>query len=119
MGKTNINDIIDILHFSNGIICLDSGIMHLGDAIDKKLIALFGPTDVKKNNVKGKNSLIINRQLECAPCLKGWSFPGSIALNEAQAVARCKFEFKCMSSITPDEVFKKAYNFFELHSSKA
>ena len=119
MGKTNINDIIDILHFSNGIICLDSGIMHLGDAIDKKLIALFGSTDAKKNDVKGKNSLIINRQLECAPCLKGWSFPGSIALNEAQAVARCKFEFKCMSSITPDEVFKKAYNFFELHSSKA
>ena len=119
MGKTDINDIIDILHFSNGIICLDSGIMHLGDAIDKKLIALFGSSDAKKNDVRGKNSLIINKQLECAPCLKGWPLPGSIVVTEAQAVVRCKFEFKCMNSITPDEVFEKAYNFFELDSSKA
>ena len=118
MGKTNINELMNLLYFSKGIICLDSGIMHIGDAMNKKLIALFGPTDMRKNDVKGKNSKIMSINLNCSPCLKGWSFPGSVALNEKQAAERCGFNFECMNSITPSDVFKNSINFFKLEENK-
>jgi len=38
----------NLLHFSKLIICHDSGVMHLGDALEKPLLALFGPSDFKR-----------------------------------------------------------------------
>jgi len=47
-GATTINDLKNLLYFSKLIICHDSGIMHLGDALKKPLLALFGPSDFSR-----------------------------------------------------------------------
>lgn len=48
IGATNMDELKNLLYFSNLIICHDSGIMHLGDALEKPLIALFGPSDFSR-----------------------------------------------------------------------
>jgi len=47
-GATNIDELKNLLYYSKLIICHDSGIMHLGDALKKPLLALFGPSDFSR-----------------------------------------------------------------------
>jgi len=47
-GATEINELKNLLYYSKLIICHDSGVMHLGDALEKPLIALFGPSDFSR-----------------------------------------------------------------------
>ena len=44
-AKTSINDLMNILDSAQLVVCHDSGVMHLADALAKPLIALYGPTD--------------------------------------------------------------------------
>ena len=44
-GQTTINDLLNILALAQLVICHDSGVMHLADALSVPLIALYGPTD--------------------------------------------------------------------------
>jgi len=48
VGATTIDDLKNLLRFSKITICHDSGIMHLGDALEVPLIALFGPSDFSR-----------------------------------------------------------------------
>jgi len=48
VGATNLDELKNLLFYSKLIICHDSGIMHLGDALAKQLIALFGPSDFSR-----------------------------------------------------------------------
>lgn len=94
------NDIFDIsakLKSCNIVICNDSGMMHTACAVDKPLIAIFGPT-VKElgffpyNNPKA--IVLENGNLKCRPCthIGGSKCP--------------KKHFECMISIKPDKVFE-------------
>lgn len=55
-GLTTISEVINILAFSKCIVSHDSGVMHLSNALDKNLIALYGPTDYTRTRPLGKNS---------------------------------------------------------------
>lgn len=44
-GQTTINNLLNILALAQLVICHDSGVMHLADALSVPLIALYGPTD--------------------------------------------------------------------------
>lgn len=41
----NLNDLAALISFSDLFICVDSAPMHVGVALEKPLVALFGPTD--------------------------------------------------------------------------
>ncbi len=47
-GRTSIDEMKNLLYHAQLIICHDSGIMHIADALEKKLIALFGPSDYNR-----------------------------------------------------------------------
>lgn len=47
-GRTSIDELKNLLYHAHLTICHDSGIMHIADALDKKLIALFGPSDYNR-----------------------------------------------------------------------
>ncbi|MGH9548906.1 MAG: glycosyltransferase family 9 protein, partial [Terriglobales bacterium] len=48
-GKTrDLADLAALIHLSDAMVCVDSAPMHLGVALRKPLVALFGPTDEKK-----------------------------------------------------------------------
>ncbi|MGE5303260.1 MAG: glycosyltransferase family 9 protein [Alphaproteobacteria bacterium] len=47
----------------------DSGVTHLAAALGIPTVALFGPSDVKKWRPQGKQVQVINRVLQCSPCV--------------------------------------------------
>jgi len=47
-SRTSIDELKNLLYHALLTICHDSGIMHIADALEKKLIALFGPSDYER-----------------------------------------------------------------------
>jgi len=48
-----------LLYYSKLVVAHDSGIMHIANALDCNLIALYGPTDFTRTRPIGKNVKII------------------------------------------------------------
>jgi ADP-heptose:LPS heptosyltransferase len=69
-GKLNYNELANVIHNSEYVICNDSGILHFSEALGKRVIALFGST-VKEFGFfpQLKESKVIeNNELSCRPC---------------------------------------------------
>jgi len=61
VGKTNLEDAIDLLSISSLALTNDSGLMHIASALDIPLLALFGPTSPEFTPPLGKKSEIIRK----------------------------------------------------------
>jgi ADP-heptose:LPS heptosyltransferase len=90
-GKTSLLELAAILKGCDFLLCNDSAIMHMASAVETPLIALFGPTDHRKYGPKGKNSILIHKDIKCAPCQK----------------AQCLYNHECLDSISSQEVMNK------------
>lgn len=71
-GKTTIPELIEKIAGLDLFITNDSGPMHIAAAYKVKTIAIFGPTKFTETNQwhNDENSLIITKNLSCAPCMK-------------------------------------------------
>ncbi|WP_415278427.1 glycosyltransferase family 9 protein [Candidatus Pelagibacter sp. Uisw_094] len=105
MGKTSLSDLANLLKFSQKNICFDSGTMHLADAIQSNLLAIFGPTNIKKNKPKNSTSQYIYKEVSCSPCILGWNFVENY-ISEKEAYNDCKSNFKCMENISVEDVLR-------------
>ncbi len=69
-GKLNYETLSNVIYHSELIICNDSGILHLAEALGKKVICIFGST-VKEFGFypQLKSSIVFeNNSLTCRPC---------------------------------------------------
>lgn len=87
-GQTSLRELAFILRKSRLFIGGDTGPMHLAVAMGTPVVALFGPTDPKRNGPYGSKNIVVTSHLPCAPCFKK-----SCATAE------------CMRSISPEMVF--------------
>lgn len=103
-NKTDINHLIEVISQARLLITTDSGPMHIGIALKKNIIAIFGSTTkefgfypiFENCYVFEKNNLV------CRPC-------------HIHGRNKCsKKHFKCMKDISIDEVFKKTMEFLEV-----
>lgn len=73
-GKTDLKELVALINSARVIISNDSGPMHIATALNKPVIALFGPTDYEKTGPYGwqnnKNLNILRASVSCSPCLK-------------------------------------------------
>lgn len=95
-GKTDYNILANLMCNSDLIICNDSGILHLAEALDKKVIAFFGSTVKEFGFYPQLKSTIVfeNKNLKCRPCTH-------IGKNKCP-----KKHFRCMNDIDINEVIK-------------
>ena len=62
VGATSLNDLMNLIAGAQLVVCHDSGVMHLADALDKNLIALYGPTDhVRTRPLKTGSQLLFSK----------------------------------------------------------
>lgn len=73
-------------------VCVDSAPMHLGVALNAKLVAIFGPTDEAKLLPHSDHFKAITHPVSCRPCL--WS----------TRQTTCD-ELKCLQGISIDQVY--------------
>lgn len=93
-NKTDLRKLCALLKASTVLVTGDSGPMHLADAVNTPVIALFGPTtkDWGFFPVR-KHHIILEHDLPCRPCsLHGQS--------------TCKQDYACLTNTTPDHVMQ-------------
>jgi heptosyltransferase I len=88
-GKTTLKQLSYVLQKSALFIGGDTGPMHLAVSMNTPVIALFGPTDPKRNGPYGQENTVIQSGSECSPCFKRQCTP-----------------LKCMEAITVEEVLQ-------------
>jgi heptosyltransferase-2 len=95
VGKTSLRETMAILSRCSLLLCNDSGIMHLGAALNLPLIALFGPQSPVKFGPWGENCEIIYKNFPCSPCKQKF-------FEECEPSERMKPH--CMEHITVGDV---------------
>jgi len=58
-GKTSLGELASLIGNASCVVVHDSGIMHLANAMDIPLVALYGPTDYTATRPLGKKSTIL------------------------------------------------------------
>ena len=84
-----------LIESSHGVIGVDTGLTHLGAALNKPTLSIFGPTNPVLTGVKGVNAQNSAIQLACSPCMsRACHYTGE--RNHA-----------CMKQVNPAEVWQK------------
>lgn len=58
-GQTDLNQAVDLIADCNAVVSNDSGLMHIAAALNKPLIALYGPTSPQYTPPLSQNAVII------------------------------------------------------------
>lgn len=69
-GKTTLEEAVDLLSIADGVICNDSGLMHVAAALGTPVVAIFGSSDPQHTPPTGPKARVISLNLPCAPCFK-------------------------------------------------
>lgn len=89
-GRTSLKELMALIRLSDCVVTNDSGPMHIAAAFGRPLVALFGSTNPHRTGPWGKAE-VIYKSVECSPCY----------------LRECPSDFRCMWSISPEEVYKK------------
>lgn len=98
-GKTNMNELVNLLFNSSCTVCHDSGIMHLANGLKVPLIALYGPTDYSWTAPRGKNTKVLFSKTE------SFGIMSKLEKTEPQ-LAEMYPDHVAMSGISVDSVFE-------------
>jgi ADP-heptose:LPS heptosyltransferase len=99
LGKTNFNQLCNVLNSAQAVITHDSGIMHVANALKVPLIALYGPTDYTRTAPLASSTRVLHSRTDC--WRKMYGFQGSERQIEKQYP-----NYYCMSGITVNQVMK-------------
>jgi heptosyltransferase-2 len=87
-GLTSLRELASLIKLCNVLLTNDSGPMHMADALETPIVALFGSTnDVATGPYR--HGKVIHKRVECSPCYR----------------RTCPIDFKCMKRIETDEVY--------------
>lgn len=101
IGELNLDDSIDLLSLAKALVTNDSGLMHVGAALDVPIVAIYGSTSPKFTPPMARSYKIHWLDLDCSPC-----FQRECPLHHLE----------CLKGITPDNVFISLKELINLHS---
>jgi lipopolysaccharide heptosyltransferase II len=89
-GATSLPEMIEWVRRCDLLITNDTGPMHVAAALNKPLVALFGPTAPERTGPYGQLQNVLRLDLPCSPCLK----------------SDCRFEKpdECLRALSPAQV---------------
>lgn len=101
-GKVPLAETINLIYYSRLLVCHDSGLMHIGNALKKEVIAIYGPSDPDYYALRLPTFHVIRKKMKCSPCSGHFlGYP-----SEEDALKNCPYPVRaCMKNITVDEVF--------------
>ncbi len=79
------------------LVTTDSGPRHFAHAFDRPVVTLFGPTHVAWTETYHRRAVHLQKQVPCGPCQK----------------RVCPLDHRCMTGLTPDEVFQVSVTLLE------
>src|SRR5204862_179683 len=94
-GRTSVKQVAALIEQCDLLVCNDSGLMHMAQAVRTPVVAIYGPTDIRRTAPLGEHNVVIRHELPCSPCFK---------LEGEDLVHACPHH-DCLMTITPAEVF--------------
>ncbi len=91
-GKTSLREAIILISRCGLFISNDSGLMHVAGALGVPTVAIFGSTNPVTTSPYGEKTILVKGRAACSPCLK----------------KVCPTDFRCMKSISIDNVYNAA-----------
>jgi heptosyltransferase II len=67
-GKTSLSEAIAVIARADAMVSNDSGLLHIASALNRPIVALYGPTDPNHAPPFSDRSASIYLGLDCAPC---------------------------------------------------
>lgn len=86
-GLTSLREAAALINLCDLLLTNDSGLMHIADALETDIVALFGSTNELITGPYRK-AKVIHKHVECSPCYR----------------RVCPTDFKCMKKISTEEV---------------
>ncbi len=91
-GKTTVRQMMACIQACRLFISNDSGPMHVASALKVPQVAVFGPTNPTASFSNGAYDILVQNQVECAPCRH----------------RECPIDHRCMTGLSPDAVYGAA-----------
>jgi heptosyltransferase-2 len=91
-GRTDLAQAVAVLSQADVLVTNDTGPAHIAAALERPTLVIFGPTDPRTTRPFSQTAEIIRRPPDCAPCM----------------LRDCPIDHRCMTAITPAEVFTRA-----------
>jgi heptosyltransferase II len=95
-GKTTVKEVAALIERCDMLVCNDSGLMHAAVAVGTPVVAIYGPTDIRRTSPLGQKHHIVRHELPCSPCFR---------LEGDDQVHLCPHH-DCLATITVDEVYQ-------------
>ncbi|HEY7545036.1 MAG TPA: lipopolysaccharide heptosyltransferase II [Blastocatellia bacterium] len=99
-GRTTVKQVAALIERCDMLICNDSGLMHAAVAVSTPVVAIYGPTDIRRTAPLGEIHTVIRRELACSPCFR---------LEGEDQIHLCPHH-DCLMTISVDEVFQRVRN---------
>ncbi len=71
-GHASLPEMIEWIRLSELMVSNDTGPMHVAAALNKPVVAIFGPTDPHRTGPYGQTEAVLQLKLPCVPCLKDY-----------------------------------------------
>lgn len=69
-GRTSLLDAVDLLSVATQIVCNDSGLMHVGSALQVPTLGIFGSTSPHFTPPLGRESNVVELEMDCRSCFQ-------------------------------------------------
>lgn len=92
-GKTSLDQIMAVLSTVDLVVTNDTGPAHIGAALGRPTLVIFGPTNPLTTRPFSPVAEILRHPPDCAPCM----------------LRDCPIDHRCMTAITVDEVFERSH----------
>ncbi len=87
-GRTSVSGLVGLTARCDAFVSNDSGAMHVAAAMNRPVIAIFGPTDERSTRPVGDHT-VLTAKVFCRPCM----------------LRDCPIDHRCMKRISVDQVF--------------
>ena len=110
IGKTTLNDAMEIIYQSQFYMGLDSGLMHVAVALNKPTFTIWGASNPGLYGYEwmGEKHKLISLKLACAPC-SSWLNANTSRVSNPLTCP----DFKCIKAISVDQVIIELDSFIK------
>lgn len=116
MGATNIRQTIALVKNSLTFVTVDSFLNHVGPAVDKSGVVLFGRSNPYIYGHDLNRNIWIENSCDSIGCGRPESYYGDVRMYKGMIGNwECQSK-KCMKAITPEIVIKKVYEAIEINT---